>query len=159
VLYSLSYAIRMSPKQGVAPEGYVEYSVYPLEGVWDISDEAKKNGAGRLDKNTLVFDIMIRQPDFVSAEYARQTLERVKRKKPHPLLDSVRFEVMTEGRCVHMLHVGAFDAEPESFAEMERFASGLNLRRVSLTHREIYLSDPGRVVPEKLRTVLRFQVV
>jgi hypothetical protein len=42
VLYSLSYAVKMSPKKGTAPEGYFEYTVYPLEGVWDISDEAKK---------------------------------------------------------------------------------------------------------------------
>jgi hypothetical protein len=67
VLYSLSYAIKMSPKQGFAPENYAEYTVFPLEGVWDIDEEAKKNYNGTLDKNALVFKLMMRQPDFVSA--------------------------------------------------------------------------------------------
>ena len=68
VLYSLSYAVKMSPKQGNAPKGYLEYSVYPLEGVWDISDEAKMAPNVVLDKYSLVFKLMIRQPAFVTPE-------------------------------------------------------------------------------------------
>ena len=68
VLYSLSYAIKMSPKKGIEPEGYFDYTVYPLEGVWDISEEAKKTFSGKIDKNDLIFNLMIRQPDFVDDE-------------------------------------------------------------------------------------------
>jgi hypothetical protein len=158
VLYSLSYAVKMSPKQGSAPEGYFEYSVYPLEGVWDISDEAKKISNGVFDKNTLVFKLMIRQPDFVTEEYAAGIIKHTMNKKPHPLLGKVKFERIEEGRCVQMLHIGPYDNEPESFRKMEEFTVKNGFERVSKIHREVYLSDPRRTAAEKLRTVLRFQV-
>jgi hypothetical protein len=158
VLYSLSYAVKMSPKQGIAPQDYFEYTVYPLEGVWDIDEEARKQYNGTLDKDTLVFRLMMRQPDFVSADFARQMIERTRKKKPHPLLDEVEFAAIEEGLCVQMLHKGSYDDEPESFHRMEAFTREQQLRRVSRIHREIYLSDARKVAPEKLRTVLRFQV-
>jgi len=158
VLYSLSYAIRMSPKAGFAPQDYFEYTVYPLEGVWDISDEAKKNFTGKLDKNTLIFTLMMRQPDFVTEKLFLEAMKRTKKKKPHELLDKVKFERMEEGICVQMMHLGSYDNEPESFSQMEEFCKENNLVRKSKQHREIYLSDARKVSPEKLKTVLRFQV-
>lgn len=158
VLYSLSYAIRMSPKQNLAPEGFYEYTVFPLEGVWDIAEHSKWIEGAPLDKDNLKFNLMIRQPDFVSNEYALQTIERTKLKKPHPLLDKVKFEEIEEGRCIQMLHIGSYDSEPESFAQMEKFAVEQGLKRVCKTHREIYMSDPRKVVAEKMKTVLRFKV-
>ena len=157
-LYALSYAVKMSPRNNCAPEGYVEFSVYPLEGVWDLTEEGKKTFEGALDKNKLAFTLMIRQPDFLTEAYARETLERLKTKKSNPLLYEVRFEKIAEGRCVQMLHLGDYDNEPASFQAMEAFALGLGLKRNSKTHREIYLSDPKRVARNKLKTVLRFRV-
>lgn len=158
VLYSLSYAVKMSPKQGFAPDGYREYTVFPLEGVWDIDEEAKKNYNGTLDKNALVFKLMMRQPDFVSASFALETIERTKKKKPHQLLEKVKFETIEDGLCVQMLHEGSYDSEPASFMKMKEFADGKNLERTSQTHREIYLSDARKVPADKLKTVLRFGV-
>jgi hypothetical protein len=158
VLYSLSYAIKMSPKQGTAPKNYIDYSVYPLEGVWDIDEEAKKNFTGTIDKNSLAFNLMIRQPDFVTDDFAYDTLVRTKKKKPHELLDRVEFISLGEGNCVQMLHTGSYDSEPESFSKMESFAEALHLTRTIHSHREIYLSDARKVTPEKLKTVLRFKV-
>ena len=158
VLYSLSYAIKMSPKQGVAPDGYLEYTVFPLEGVWDIDEEAKKNYNGTLDKNALVFKLMMRQPDFVTAGFALETIERTKKKKPNPLLEKVKFEAIEDGLCVQMLHEGSYDSEPASFLKMKEFANGKNLVRISHSHREIYLSDARKVPADKLKTVLRFNV-
>ncbi|MBI9103671.1 MAG: GyrI-like domain-containing protein [Spirochaetales bacterium] len=158
VLYTLSYGVRMSHKAGNPPEGYFEYTVYPLEGVWDISDEAKKKG-GPLDKNTLVFDLMIRQPDFVTSDFAFEIIERIKKKKPHKLLEQVRFESLTEGKCMQMMHLGSYDDEPASFARMESYCTKEGFSRVSKVHREIYLSDVRKVTPEKLKTVLRFKIV
>jgi len=158
VLYSLSYAIKMSPKQGFAPDGYQEYTVFPLEGVWDIDEEAKKNYNGTLDKNALVFKLMMRQPDFVSAGFALETIERTKKKKPHQLLEKVKFETIEDGLCVQMLHEGSYDSEPASFREMKEFADAKNLVRISQSHREIYLSDARKVPADKLKTVLRFMV-
>jgi hypothetical protein len=158
VLYSLSYAIKMSPKQGFAPDNYEEYTVFPLEGVWDIDDEAKRNYNGTLDKNTLVFKLMMRQPDFVSAGFALETIVRTKKKKPHELLEKVKFETIEDGLCVQMLHKGSYDSEPASFMKMKEFADAKNLVRISQSHREIYLSDARKVPADKLKTVLRFMV-
>jgi len=158
VLYSLSYAVKMSPKAGITPKNYSEYTVYPLEGVWDISSEAKEKFTGKIDKDSLVFNLMIRQPDFVTLEFVREIIERTIKKKPHELLEKVRFDVIEEGECIQMMHLGSYDNEPESFNQMELFAKEHNLVRSSHQHREIYLSDARKVSPEKLKTVLRFKV-
>lgn len=158
VLYALSYAVKMSPKSGNAPTGYEEYTVYPLEGVWDVSEAAKAENKTALDKNQLVFNLMIRQPDFVTDVYAASIIAKTKKKKPHALLDNVKFGTIEEGPCVQMLHIGSYDAEPASFELMETFAARQGIKRTSKIHREIYLSDPGKVSPDQLKTVLRFQV-
>jgi hypothetical protein len=159
VLYSLSYAVKMSPKKGIAPEGYFEYTVYPLEGVWDISDEAKKNQSSKLDKSTLIFKLMIRQPDFVTQEFAQEIINLTKKKKPHPLLENVTFNTFEEGNCIQMMHIGSYDEEPQSFRRMEDFCLENNFNRESKRHREIYLSDARKVSPDKLKTVLRFKII
>lgn len=158
VLYSLAYGVKMSPKAGIAPAGYAEYTVYPLEGVWDIAEEAKKDFRTSLDKNDLVYLLAIRQPDFVTEEFAAMIVDRARKKNPSPLFDKVRFERFEEGPCVQMLHLGSYDDEPASFARMEAFAAAQGLVRLSRRHRELYLSDPKRAAPEKLKTTLRFQV-
>lgn len=152
-LYSLSYALKMRWKK----ENGFDYAVYPLEGVWSLETSAQQD-SGALNKDNLSFRLMMRQPDFVSEAYAAGIMEEVKKKKPHPLLDSVRFETISDGTCVQMLHVGSYDNEPESFAEMNAFAQQHNLSRVNAMHREIYLSDARKVQPERLKTILRFQV-
>jgi hypothetical protein len=158
-LYSLSYAVKMSPKKGLAPKDYFEYSVYPLEGVWDISEEAKKNPETTLDKNSLVFKLMIRQPDFVNDEFAEETLIRTRKKKSLHLLENVIFNSFEEGRCIQMIHIGSYDDEPLSFKRMETFCLENKFTRESKTHREIYLSDARKVSPDKLKTVLRFKIL
>jgi hypothetical protein len=158
VLYSLSYAVKMSYKKGIEPDGFFDYTVYPLEGVWDIKEEAKKKNTGILNKDDLIFKLMIRQPDFVDSQFANKIFELTKLKKPHTLLDSVKFESIYEGTCVQMLHLGSYDSEPESFRIMEEYAKENGLKRLSKIHKEIYLTDARKVAPEKLKTVLRFQV-
>jgi hypothetical protein len=156
VLYSLSYAVRMMPRQGYTPEGYFEYTVYPLEGIWDLTEEGRK--ADVLDKDRLLYTIMIRQPDFTTKEVADRALETVRKKKPHPLLDEVTFGTMEDGLAVQMLHVGPYDDEPGTFEAMKDFIKKNNLEIVSLKHREIYLSDARKTEPAKLKTVLRYRV-
>lgn len=158
VLYSLAYGVKMSPKAGIAPEGYAEYTVYPLEGVWDISEEAKMDYRGKLDKDSLVYSLMIRQPDFVDEAFASLVIGRARRKSPNPLFAKVRFERIEEDECVQMTHTGSYDDEPASFAAMEAYAAAAGLARTSRRHREIYLSDPRKTAPEKRKTLLRFQV-
>ena len=157
-LYTISYAIRMSYRKGLAPEDYFEYTVYPLEGVWDITEEAKKHFDGSINKDDLVFKLMIRQPDFVTNTFAMQMLEWVKKNKNNQLLNKLSFETITEGKCIQMLHHGSYDDEPKSFKLMEEFAIEENLIRKSKVHREIYLTDARKTAPEKLKTILRFKV-
>ncbi|MGK2864695.1 MAG: GyrI-like domain-containing protein, partial [Chitinophagaceae bacterium] len=140
------------------PKGYFNFTVYPLEGIWDLTANAKKTFDGTINKSDLVFKLMIRQPDFVERNFAMQILEQTKNKKPHDLLEQVSFEEINEGECIQMLHLGSYDNEADSFRAMERFAGQENYRRKSKTHREIYLSDARKVPPDKLRTVLRFGI-
>ncbi|WP_453991463.1 GyrI-like domain-containing protein [Bacillus nitroreducens] len=156
VLYSISYAIRMMPKGGYTPEGYFEYTVYPLEGIWDLTEAGRKQDT--LNKDELVYTIMIRQPEFVTEEVVAKALEKVRKKKPHPLLEDVTFGVMEDGLSVQMLHVGPYDDEPESFKKMNEFIETNQLEIATLVHREIYLSDARKVDPSKLKTVLRYRV-
>jgi hypothetical protein len=158
VLYSLSYAIKMSPKKGFAPDGNFDYTVYPLEGVWDLTEEARKTYDGAFDKNDLVFKLMMRQPSFVDNGFALKMLELTKKNKSHDLLEKVKFEEVAEGKCIQMLHLGSYDSEPASFSLMEQFADKTGYKRVAKTHREIYLSDARKVSADKLKTVLRFRV-
>jgi hypothetical protein len=153
-LYSLSYAVRMSYKKDVVPVGYYEYTVFPLEGVWDLLDYSKP----ATKKSNLKYTIMIRQPDFLTEDLFELFLEQTKKKKPNPFLDNVRFEDMEDGLCCQMMHLGSYDDEPESFARMEKFCLERGYDRASKLHREIYLSDPRKSEPSKQKTVLRFSV-
>lgn len=157
VLYSISYAIKMTLKKEATFEGYQDYTVYPLESVWDINEAAKQNFEGKINKDDLVFKLMIRQPNFVDKAFFDKMLELTKKKKPHELLEKVKFEKITDGKCIQMMHIGSYDDEPASFEIMETFAEEENLTRLSKVHREIYLSDFRKVPAEKLKTVLRFK--
>lgn len=153
-LYAISYALRMSHKGGSAPEGYQEYTVYPLEGEWDLVEPEK----GSLEKSNYRYRIMIRQPEFLTKELFLRLLEDTRKKKKNPALDRVRLEEIEEGLCCQMLHQGPYGDEPESFRRMEEVCEAEGYRRISKKHREIYLSDPRKTEGSKLRTILRFQV-
>jgi hypothetical protein len=159
VLYSLSYAIKMSPKNNFAPNDYFEYTIYPLEGIWDISEEAIQSNSEKLDKSQLIFNLMIRQPDFTTPDFALKAIEMTKKKKYHPLLEKVKFETIEDNYCIQMMHIGSYDSEPESFTQMEDFCKQNGYKRESKRHREIYLSDFRKVIPDKLKTVLRFKIL
>ncbi len=156
VLYSLAYAVRMMPKQGYIPEGYFEYTVYPLEGLWDLTEEGKTSEP--LNKDEFLYTIMIRQPDFVVEDVVKKAFDTVRKKKPHPLLEDVIFGAFEDGLSVQMLHLGSYDDEPQSFKIMNEFIAKNNLVKSSLSHREIYLSDARKVQSDKLKTVLRYMV-
>ena len=146
-LYSLSYAIKTTPRKKMKPEGYFDYTVYPLEGVWDTSADG-----------TPSFNLMIRQPDFVTAELVEKIIALTMEKKPQDLLDRVKFEEITDGKCVQMLHTGSYKNEAESFKLMEDLAVKSGSKRASTSHRKIYLSDARKGTAEELKTVLRVQL-
>ena len=159
-LYSLSYSIKMSKMDGTQPEGYFEYVVPPLEGLW--WDEAGDfDGMNIRDKNKLFWTSMIRQPGFVTEEAVEAAKAALTAKKPTIDTSKARLVKITEGLCVQAMHIGSYDDEPATISAMERFAreggyaTDINgIRR----HHEIYLSDPRRTTPEKLKTVVRHPV-
>lgn len=153
-LYALSYAVKMSYKKPDPPQGYFEYTVFPLEGIWDLIDYQ----GTALDKNNFKYTLMIRQPDFLTPEGFERFRAETTKKKPELPLSHVRFETLEEGWCCQMMHLGSYDTEPESFAAMEAFCAAQGWSRHSKVHREIYLSDPRKTEAAKLKTVLRFQV-
>ncbi len=159
VLYSLAYAIKMKYKklyasleQSKKPE-YDDFTIFPLEGVWTSS-----NPANPLDKDSFVYTIMIKQPDFITKEIFESAYVEVNKKKPNILLKEVRFETVEEHECIQILHLGTFDSEPESFEKMNAFVNKNQLERINYYHREIYLSDARKTVEEKRKTILRYQV-
>lgn len=156
VLYSIAYAIKMMPKKNITPEGYFDYTVYPLEGIWGLDEEGLKKDT--FDKNNLVYNIMIRQPDFVTKEVFDLALDMTKKKKPNKYLDEVEFGEIHEGMCVQMMHIGPFDDEYKSFELMKEFCHKNNLSIRDKRHREIYISDFRKTSQEKLKTVLRYMV-
>lgn len=155
-LYSLAYSVKMSYKQEYKPKEYYDYTVYPLEGFWDISDDAKIRGT--FTKDDFVYKLMIRQPDFVDENFSNFIINETLKKKKNPLINTVNFEIIEESLCVQILHIGSYDEEYKSFALMDEFCKNHNLMRSSLTHKEIYLSDARRVDSSKLKTILRYQV-
>lgn len=156
VLYSLAYAIRMMPKSGFIPPGYFEYTVYPLEAIWGLTEKGKQLAV--LDKNELLYTMMIRQPDFADNGTILKAYELAAGKKKDDLLNEVVFEECEEGLCVQILHEGPYDEEPVSFEKIDRFLEESDLQRSSQKHKEIYLNDFRKTAPEKLKTVLRCKV-
>lgn len=157
LLYAIAYTIKMSYKGDRKIDGYFEYVVPPLEGFWwqDGID-----GIDYSDKSTFNWISVIRLPDFVSIrdfEWAKTEVERKKK------LDCKKAEYLTihEGLCVQIMHIGPFDNEPETVAVMDSYIKENGYENDfsdERLHHEIYLSDPRKANPEKLKTVIRHPV-
>ena len=185
LLYAFSYTIKMSKMGAWQPDGYFDYTVPPLEGLWWTSDEAF-DGQRILDKDALSWISLIRQPDFVSAGTLPRIHEMAAGKKP-ALADALesgelRLVRFSEGRCVQAMHRGPYDGEAATISKLAAFVDAQGLRpgigeaggaqpadilgmldcdgdmpSIRL-HHEIYLGDPRRTKPENLRTVIRHPV-
>ena len=107
-LFSIAYKIKMAYKTLAEKSNEItDYTVYPLEGIWSMA-----SAKGYLVKEELQYRIMIRQPDFITREMFDNSLEAVKSKKYNPYLTDVSFETICDGRCIQVLHKGAFEDEP-----------------------------------------------
>ncbi len=160
VLYGLSYAIKMSKMSAAPPQGYFEYVVPPLEGQWWTPQggyDGKKPG----EKDRLQWTSMIRQPDFVTPDVLEAAKAALHKKKPGLDTDLARLARWTEGLSAQILHVGPYDDEPETIARMDEYMAqqGFCLDfSGERKHHEIYLGDPRKTAPEKLKTILRHPV-
>jgi hypothetical protein len=161
VLYGLSYTIKMSKKSGNQPEGYFDYVVPPLEGLWWLEGEPF-NGSVIDRKDDFAWVMMIRQPDFVTQEVFENAKVVLSKKKPELDSSIARLADFKEGLCAQIMHIGSYDDEPPTIAALDEFieANGYRTEMSGLRqHHEIYLSDPRRTVPEKLKTVIRHPIV
>ncbi len=147
-LYSLSYTLKFTLKK--SPQA-VDYGVMPLEGLWWADDPRVFHEA---DKSAWKWTAMILQPEFIARSDVDAAFEQVRKKKNPAALDRVRFETLEEGEAVQTLYLGPFADEGPTIRRMHEAidAAGKHLYG---RHHEIYLSDPRRTAPEKLRTVLR----
>ena len=161
LLYGISYTIKMSKMGDHRIDGYFDYVVPPLEGFWWQEKNGKKMpGIDYSNKDEFQWISLIRLPDFVSKKDFDWAKETVQKKKG---LDPSRAELLTitEGLCVQIMHIGSYDNEPATIKLMDAFATeqGYILDfSETRNHHEIYLSDPRKVAPEKLRTVIRHPI-
>ncbi len=157
LLYGISFTLKMAPKAGVDLPGYFAYVVPPLEGFWTLDVADTFDPARKAD---FTWTSCIRLPDFVTPEVFAWACEEATRKKGGDF-SAVRMMTVEEGPCVQCLHVGSYDDEPPAIEGLHRFAEDSGLA-IDLTperrHHEIYLSDPRRTAPEKLKTVIRLPV-
>lgn len=158
VLYGISYTIKISYKGSRKVDGFFEYVVPPLEGFWWMEGGAP--GVDYRNKSGFNWISIIRVPEFVTEEVFAWAKEEAQRKKG---IDTSLAELITvsEGLCVQCLHIGSYNEEPATVAKMDHYLleQGYendisDLRR----HHEIYLSDPRKVSPERMKTVIRHPV-
>ena len=147
-LYSLAYTLKFSLKK--SPRA-VDYGVMPLEGLWWADDPREFL---KSDKSAWKWTAMILQPEFISGADVDAAFDEVRRKKNPEALDQVRFESLQEGEAVQTLYLGAFSQEGPTIQRMHDAIHAAG-KEIFGKHHEIYLSDPRRTAPDKLRTILR----
>jgi len=155
-LYAVSYTLRMAPKNDWLIPDYLPYTVYPLEGQWGLQEKFLNEPV--MLKEHFSYQLMIKQPDFVTPQVAAEALARAKTKIPEDLASQLVFTTIEEGLVAQILHIGSYDDEPETFEKLTLFLKEKGYRRTSKEHKEIYMSDPRRTAPEKLKTILRVAV-
>jgi len=152
-LYSLAYKLKFASKRELGRD----YVVTPLEALWWASDMDAFTTAR--DKSAWNWTAMILVPAWITAEMYDAVVAELARKSPPHCFDKVRLETLREGRCVQTLHIGSYDDETPVLAEMHHhFIPCAGLKMIG-RHHEIYLSDPRRTQPSRLRTILRQPVV
>ncbi|AVW11272.1 GyrI-like domain-containing protein [Lactiplantibacillus paraplantarum] len=156
-LYPAAYGLKNAYKQYAQAQAcaFDDYVVFPLEGVWSLTTKGQQ--LDYLDKDEFSYDIMIRIPDFVPTKLIAPALAAVKAKKKLPTeqIEIQQFEAM---QVAQILHIGAYDDEPASFAKLDQLVASQDRHRLSKIHREIYLSDARRGAPDKLKTILRYRI-
>ncbi|MDE6011681.1 MAG: GyrI-like domain-containing protein, partial [Prevotella sp.] len=151
ILYPVAYTLKMSYKTDYRMDGFFEYVVPPLESLWWIDKDGSNDFT---DKSAFKWIAMIRLPDFVKSKDVEWAKDEVRRKKGIDC-SSLDFFNLQEGLCVQIMHIGPYDAEPASLAAIDRFIESNDYVKditASRRHHEIYLSDPRKCLPDKIKT-------
>lgn len=150
-LYSVAYTVKMTRK--AAKLG--DYVICKLEALWWTTDDTP---LAQVDQQLWHWKLMIRTPNSVSNTDLQQAQHALLNKGKSRAVDLISLDMVHEGFCVQMLHLGPYENEEQTIAEMQSFMSN-NQLRPSGPHHEIYISDPRRIEPQKLKTILRQPVV
>lgn len=153
ILYAVAYTLKMSHKTDHRIEGFFEYVVPPLEGFW-------QQRGGNTDKSAFSWLSVIRLPDFVTRADFEWAVKTASEKKKTDCT-TAEFLTIDEGLCVQIMHHGSYDSEPESIAQMDAYLARHGYENDldgGRLHHEIYLSDPRKAAPEKLKTVIRHPI-
>lgn len=150
-LYGASFTLKFMSK--LRKKNAIDYPVMALEGLWWTE-------SGEFDfnkKEPWKWTMMIMQPEHITNEMFQEAIQQVKKKRDIPALSKIRLESFHEGLSMQIMHVGPYSEEPRTIEKMHDFArsGGYALRG---KHHEIYLGDPRRAKPEKLKTILRHPV-
>jgi hypothetical protein len=147
-LYGLSFTLKFMSK--LRKTNPIDYTLMALEGLWWVD-------SGQFDfsrKEPWRFTLMMMQPRHITQAMFREAGQQMRAKRDNPALAKVRRAGFKEGLCLQALHVGPYSAEPQTIAKMRAFADE-NGYVYCGKHHEIYLGDPRRAKPEKLKTILR----
>jgi hypothetical protein len=153
-LYALAYAVKMVFKKIDPPPGYYDYTVPPLEGLWWVVDMEKFTRARKSDWR---WKLMIRQPDFVTEHLIYELIAEIIPKKDNPSLQQIKYEIFDEGLSAQIMHVGPYVEEIRTITKINEFNQAHGYV-INGKHHEIYLGDPRRAEPDKLKTVIRYPV-
>ncbi len=159
LLYAISFTIKMSHMGTHKIEGYFPYVVPPLEGLW--RQKGSSDSINYSHKQDLCWISMIRLPEFVTREVFDWAVHEAAQKKKTDF-SKAEFRTFHEGLCVQCMHVGSYDDEPETIEKIDAFLKEAGYETDfsgQRMHHEIYLGDPRRTAPERLRTVIRLPVI
>ncbi|HEX4018955.1 MAG TPA: GyrI-like domain-containing protein [Frankiaceae bacterium] len=146
-IYAVAYAVKSMVRQA---EG-VDFSVMPLEGLWWSAEKIPYSAGDRANWD---WTLMIAQPEFVTAELLADVRECAALKSSPEVVAAVRFGTLCEGPCAQVMHIGPYEDEASVVARLRDFIA-CNGRAPVGRHHEIYLSDPNRTAPQRLKTVIR----
>ncbi len=150
-LYGVSYTLKFTSK--LRKENPVDYTVMALEGLWWT-----EKGEFDFDKKEdWRWTVMMMQPNHITEEMYQKAVQQAREKRPSATFSKVRFESFREGLSMQIMHIGPYSEEPETIEKMKLFAQE-NEYVLRGKHHEIYLGDPRRAKPERLRTILRYPI-
>ncbi len=147
-LYGVSYAVKFISKKGLGKD----YGVAPLEGLWTASDPAVFENAQKAEYE---WTMMIMHPEWITETMVSEAVAATAGKKELPALSKVRFERYNEGRSLQLLHVGSYDDEAPKLKYLHAQFMPHHKLTFNGLHHEIYLNDPRKTAPSKLKTILR----
>lgn len=150
-MYGVGYGLKFMSKR--RPSNPIDFTVMALEALWSTGTDVFATTA----RVPWSYTLLMMQPDHITPEMFAEAVAAARAKRPTPAFDTMRLARWQEGMCIQMMHIGPYAEEPKTLEVMHRYAAGKGLR-LHGRHHEIYLGDPRRAAPDKLKTILRHPV-